>query len=207
MIRMAESAAIEGQAATLERNRAQEDRAVAGLRGGARSRGITAVPSGLAEEAAMRELRRLGYFRDLLLQGFESTAWPERATPTLRAERLALGIDLPELDTVALWSTRCGGGMLSIPFIEYILARIRESAARFAPVDLDGEIGDAIDQLDAILAWVTPAGGDLQELPRLGDVYLPELEVARLCSRGGLLDRILDSCQAGVLRAPHTAAR
>lgn len=191
MIQMTESTATRGRTTTIEPAQRQEDRARAAGRGA----------------SLMTELRRMAYFRDLFLQGFESTIWQDRAVPSLRDERLALGIELPELDTVALWSTRCGGDLVSIPFTEFILGRIRESAARFAPVDHDGEIGDGIDQLDAILAWITPAGGDVTSLPRLGDVYLPESEAARLSAPGGLLDRVLDSCRAGALRLPHAAAR
>src|SRR5574341_2325250 len=96
--------------------------------------------AGLDPATAMIHLRRLRYYRNLLTEAFESTVWPDRPAGTLRQERLALGIDRPELDVVALWSVRCGDGTVAIPFIEYILARAAEAASAFGVVDGHGQL-------------------------------------------------------------------
>jgi hypothetical protein len=167
-------------------------------------------PEGLDTAAAMVALRRLHFYRDLLSLGFEATVWPDRASRTLRAERRALGIDLPELDLVALWATRCGGGRVSIPFIEYLLARSRETAARFLAVDEDRAIACLIGRLDAVIAGIdadappSRAGMATKEvkppdLPRLGEVFILETEAVALCGQGGLVDRLLQVCEERLL--------
>jgi hypothetical protein len=163
---------------------------------------------GLDPGAAMLELRRMCYFRDLLNAGFESTIWPDRSSRTLRSERLALGIDLPELDAVGLWATRCGDGRVSIPFIEFLLARTRDGARRFARADRSGTIAALVQPLEEMLLGLTPPGRPAADLPRLEEVYLGEAEVARLCGAGGLVDRIVEQCQAiGLQSLPESDAR
>lgn len=154
-----------------------------------------AVPA-LDPGAAMLELRRMCYYRDLLQSGFESTIWPDRSSRTLRSERLALGIDLPELDAVGLWATRCGDGRVSIPFIEFLLARTRDAARRFARADRGGAVAGLLEPLDEMLLGMTPPGRPAADLPRLEEVYLGEAEVARLCGTAGLVDRLVEACQA-----------
>ena len=163
-------------------------------------RAAAAATPAFDSAAALAELRRLRYFRDLLLQGFESTVWPDRPRRTLRDERQALGIDHPELDAVALWSSRCGDGMVAIPFIEYILRRVKQSAGRFAPFDHDGEIAAALDRLEEDRTVISPSGDPVPALPRLGDVYVPEAVIARLCGFGGILDQVVDCCRSVMLR-------
>lgn len=151
--------------------------------------------------AAMLELRRMCYYRDLLMSGFESTIWPDRSSRTLRSERLALGIDLPELDAVGIWATRCGDGRVSIPFIEFLLARTRDAARRFARADRSGSVAGLLQPLDEALLSMTPPGRPAADLPRLEEVYLTEAEVARLCGNGGLVERLVEECQAIGLRS------
>lgn len=174
-----------------------------------------AIPEGLETGAAMVALRRLHFYRDLLRLGFEGTIWPDRASRTLRSERLALGIDLPELDLVALWATRCGDGRVAIPFIEYLLAKARETAARFLPVDQGREIAGHLDRLDAAIAGVSPGGvapagpgsdavststgARPDSLPRLGEVFILETDAVLLCGQGGIVDRLLQACEERIL--------
>lgn len=153
------------------------------------------VPEGLDIAAAMVALRRLQFHRDLLRLGFEGTIWPDRASRTLRSERLALGIDLPELDLVALWATRCGDGRVSIPFIEYLLARVRESAARFLPVDRDRAIAFRLGLLDEAIDGIGPGAAGRADLPRLDEVFIPEQEAVRLFGLGGVVDLLLRACE------------
>jgi len=174
-------------------------------RGATVSRRTAPAAAGPDLAAAAIQLRRLRYYRDLLLSGFESTIWPDRSGRTLRRERLALGIDLPELDAVAIWSVRCGDGTLAIPFIDYILARAREAAAHFALWDLDGTLRGGIEALDRAMAMtVTPAAP--ATLPRLEEVHVPEDAVAGLCGSGGILDRLVEACETLTLAAARHAA-
>ena len=156
---------------------------------------------GLDVAASMVALRRLHFYRDLLRLGFEGTIWPDRASRTLRSERLALGIDLPELDLVALWATRCGDGRVSIPFIEYLLARVREGAARFLPVDRDRAIAFRLGLLDEAIAAIRPGGPGQENLPRLDEVFIPENEAVRLFGLGGVVDVLLRVCEERCLSA------
>src|SRR3989441_7793524 len=55
-------------------------------------------------------VRRLRYFMDLLETGYRHALQPDPLPLSLRAERIALGIDVPELDTVPLWSVKRADG-------------------------------------------------------------------------------------------------
>lgn len=157
--------------------------------------------------AAMVALRRMGYFRDLLQAGYESTIWPDRSSRTLRSERLALGIDLPELDAVGIWATRCGDGRVSIPFIEFLLDCLRDSARLFARADAGGTVSTRLAPIDEVLMKMRPAGRPADALPRLEEVYLDESAVTRLCGSGGLVERLVEACEAlGLAALPETGA-
>jgi len=156
--------------------------------------------------AAAVQLRQLRYFRDLLALGLESTIWPDRSARTLRSERLALGIDLPELDAVAIWSMRCGDGTLAIPFADFILARARESAAWFEPWDQDGTLRRGLGRLEQALAGIAPPGRPVAALPRLEEVHLAESTVAGLFGSDGALDRLVEACETTLIGAGHRAA-
>ncbi|HEU4402575.1 MAG TPA: hypothetical protein VFT43_10770, partial [Candidatus Polarisedimenticolia bacterium] len=148
-------------------------------------------------------LRRLSYFRDLLVEGFRSARDLDLFSNSLRGERLALGIDLPELDAVGLWSARAGDGSLSIPFIEYILGQIVTVIDTFC-ADLDdrranGELLAERQALDEALHEANRGGPTALALPHLGDNFLPEPFLARLCVAGGLIDRTVEACR-GLLR-------
>jgi hypothetical protein len=159
------------------------------------------VPAGLDRAAAMVMLRRLQFYRDLLRLGFEGTIWPDRASRTLRGERQALGIDLPELDLVALWATRCGDGRVSIPFIEYLLAQAKDTAVRFLPADASGAIGIQLARLDEAIRTIVPGGVETTDLPRLDDLFLLEYDAVRLCGLGGVIDQLHHACEEACLDA------
>lgn len=145
---------------------------------------------------AAGQIKRLRYFRDLLLQGYRSAMEPGPRSGTLRSERLSIGIDLPELDAVSLWSTRRLDGSLSIAFIEYALTQARASLGalcRMAPPGPDrSELLQNRRALDRLLDEASFYGAGPQALPRLEDLFLPGGLVARLCGPGGLLGRIAD---------------
>lgn len=157
------------------------------------------TPAGLDMGVAMLALRRLHFHRDLLRLGFEGTVWPDRASRTLRNERLALGIDLPELDLVAVWATRCGDGRVSIPFIEYLLMQVRATAARFLAVDGERAIASQLGLVDAALEALAPGGPPADGLPRLEEVFITESEAVSLCGSGGLVDRLVARCEERLL--------
>jgi hypothetical protein len=166
---------------------------------------VTSHVEDLDVAAAAVQLRRLRYFRDLLVSGFESTIWPDRSGRTLRRERLALGIDLPELDAVAVWSVRCGDGTLAIPFIDYILEQALDAAGHFAPWDEGRGLGRGLERLERALVYVAPAGAPPAALPRLEEVHVPESLVAGLCGVGGALDHLVAACELITLTAVHLA--
>src|SRR2546428_4144244 len=73
------------------------------------------------------QVRRLRYFMDLLETGYRHALLPDPLPLSLRAERVALGIDVPELDTVPLWSVKRSDGAVAIPFVEFIVTQICRS--------------------------------------------------------------------------------
>jgi hypothetical protein len=152
-----------------------------------------AEPVGIDMGAAMQSLRRLHFYRDLLRLGFEGTIWPDRGSRTLRQERLALGIDLPELDLVAVWATRCGDGRVAIPFIEYLLTQVRATASRLRAT------ASQVALVDEALAALAPEGLPADGLPRLGELPIAETEAVRLCGAGGVIDRLVACCEERLL--------
>ena len=160
----------------------------------------TSEEAAIPASSAARETRRLRYYRNLLLQGYQSAMNVEPPAATLRTERIALGIDLPELDAVSSWSTRRKDGSVSIAFIEYALAQARgclDSLRRGAPQGPEkSELLRQVRALDRLLEEASFYGAGLSALPRLGDLFLPGGLVSRLCAPGGLLDRVVDCCEA-----------
>jgi hypothetical protein len=84
----------------------------------------SAAPWGQSDARLARSglaLRRLRYFHDLLTSAFTASQSADLTSGTLRTERIALAIDRPELDAVALWTARRDDGAVAIPFVEYLL--------------------------------------------------------------------------------------
>jgi hypothetical protein len=145
--------------------------------------------------------RRLKYFTDLLQTGYRHALRPDPLPRSLRAERIALGIDVPELDTVPLWSARRDDGAVSVPFIDFILVQIKETlealldGAGMPPRVRDGlracqrDLGEVLDLID-------PTARTRQSVPLLRDLYLPEAFLDDLCAPGGLLERQQELCGA-----------
>jgi hypothetical protein len=151
---------------------------------------------------AVRELRRLRYYRDLLAAGWRHASGSDEPYTTLRTERLALAIDLPELDAVALWSHRATDGSIALPFVEYLLSQLRLSTALLSAHD--GEIrrraGRPFRQLLRLLAQRRDLDAGHDALPRLGDVFLPADWLGRICAPSGLADQLVLACSPA--RAP-----
>ena len=138
------------------------------------------------------------YFRDLLEEGYRHALRPDEDPDTLRSRRVALGISLPELDLVPLWSRRAPDGSFSIPFIDFILAQFFDSLARIRE-----EVREA--RRPRAMLWGNPTNSGSRQgrevdgetpasLPILEDRFLPEAMLTRLCGPEGVLSRILRGC-------------
>jgi hypothetical protein len=152
------------------------------------------------------EIRCLRYFRDLLVSGYRAAlgldAFPGSS---LRGERLALGIDFAELDTVALWSCRRDDGTLAIPFVEFLLgqflATFETLTAELAEAASPEDWGRVVVALDAALSQASGGGRAAPTLPGLRDRFLPEPFLRDLCGPGGLLERTVSRCEELLFRA------
>jgi hypothetical protein len=145
------------------------------------------------------EVDRMRYFRDLLRAGRGAALHPGSGGETLRRDRIALRIPLPELDAVPLWSVRRADGMISIPFIEYIIGQVLASAQRIGRAAGLEEGEDALVEVRSLrraLVQVNSGGPEALLLPRLNDVYLPAVLVERLCGAGGILERMVSRAEA-----------
>ena len=145
--------------------------------------------------ALEEEVRRLNYYRGLLAAGYRSALTPGLTAETLRSERIALRIPFPELDAVPLWSARRSDGMISIPFIEFILGQMIASVDRLCrAMGTRKALGDLVESRPALrraLSEASRGGPEVVPLPRLSDIFLPPAFVDRLCREGGLLDRVV----------------
>jgi len=160
---------------------------------------------------AQLDLRRLRFFCNLLTLGYQRAVNITTDPCTPRPERIALGIDFPELDTVPLWSFRRPDGAVSIPFIEFLLGEIVATSGRLAmepflashPVT--GELIRLCRLLPETLPLLEPAGGAHQP-PRLVDVFVAESTLEEICGEQGLLERIARLCVPLSAAHPHTSA-
>jgi hypothetical protein len=149
---------------------------------------------------AAHEVARLRYFRDLLVEGYRTARTTDLPSNSLRAERVDLGIELPELDTVALWSTRRqDDGAIAIPFIEYILGRfvasLDEFCAQLQEWGTEAEMMEHTHALEQALGEANHGGAAALALPSLSENFLPEPFLERLCGPSGLLERALARCE------------
>jgi hypothetical protein len=170
---------------------------------------IPAFPS--LQTRARLQLHRMRYFRDLLAAGFRHALSPDPQSRSLRAERIALGIDLPELDTVPLWSVRREDGAISIPFIEFLLGQIGNAIDWFCAEpaltshEVAEELAAARRAITSLIAQASPQSEPASELPRLNDVYMSEGLLASLCGKNGFLNPVVDRCEAMLAQA-HPAS-
>jgi hypothetical protein len=148
-------------------------------------------------------VRRLHYFMDLLETGYRHALQPDPLPRSLRAERIALGVDVPELDTVPLWSVKRGDGAVAIPFVEFIVAEVCKILAAIA--DEAGLSGGAVGDdlllsraaLRRVLEQASPGSATAApNLPRLGDLFLPRELLEEICGPKGLLETIARQCEA-----------
>ena len=146
--------------------------------------------------------RRLRYFLDLLEEGYHQALRPDPLSRSMRVERIALGIDLPELDTVPLWSVRREDGAVSIPFIEFILWQAGETlqalcgAAEEEAAGSAQELRQSHQALSDALEAIRPGGQGSPSIPRHRDIFVAEALMRDLCGPSGLLGRIARQCDA-----------
>ncbi len=149
------------------------------------------------------QVRRVRYFMELLETGYRHALHPDPLPHSLRAERIALGIDLPELDTVPLWSVKRGDDSVAIPFVEFIVAEIRKALEAVAN---EAGVSGSAEGEDLVLARATlrrvleqASLGSVSvapELPRLGDIFLSRDLLEEVCGPEGLLGTIARQCEA-----------
>lgn len=163
------------------------------------------------------DLRPLRYFRDLLALGLSGALRPRSQVETLRGERIALGIDIPELDTVPLWAWRRSDGAISIPFLARILDEVltrteeafelcwaanangdglRGVARDIAKLRHDCEQADRSSSCEPTAPTAERSPGSQQ--------LLPYEDVVRICGPGGALSRLVEELQ--LVRAEALAA-
>jgi len=148
-------------------------------------------------------VRRLRYFIDLLESGYRYALLPDPLPLSQRAERIALGIDLPELDTVPLWSVTRADGAVAIPFVEFIVTQICRTLEAIADqAGLSGtaegeELVLARGTLRHILEQGSPGSATAApDLPRLGDIFLSRDLLEEICGPKRLLETIAGQCEA-----------
>jgi hypothetical protein len=164
-----------------------------------RDTGRTARTASVDPGLVAEDLERMRYFRNLLRSGRRAALQPGSEGETLRGDRIALRIPLPELDAVPLWSVRRADGMISIPFIEYILGQVLASALRIGRAAGREEGEDALVEVRSLrrsLLQVNSGGPEALLLPRLIDVYLPAVLVERICGADGILERVVTRAEA-----------
>ncbi len=169
---------------------------------GAATHGRVAVQGVTAHSMAELLVQRLRFYVDLLGAGYHLALTPDPLSRSLRAERIALGIDLPELDAVPLWSTRRQDGAICVPFVEFILGQIVDTLesllAEVAPPDLSAanEIEAVREAVAGALETMGAGGKPARLLPRLRDVFVPASTLEALCGPGGCLVTVVRLCEA-----------
>src|SRR5213594_316475 len=147
-------------------------------------------------------VRRLHYFMDLLETGYRHALQPDPLPRSLRADRIALGIDVPELDAVPLWSVKRRDGAVAIPFVEFIVTQISRTLEAIA--DDAGLSGSAAGEdlilargtLRRVLEQASPGSATAApDLPRLGDIFLSGEILDEVCGPKGLLQTIAGQCE------------
>ncbi len=162
-------------------------------------------------EVAVEALSRMRYFHDLLEQGYRHALQPGEDPDTLRTRRVALGISLPELDLVPLWSRRAQDGTFSIPFIDFLLDQFLESLERFRRSLREAPRARAMLRENPTSSgtnqWARAGHAAPTSLPILEDRFLSEAMLARLCGPRGVLDRILRRCEDTISEGGSASAR
>jgi hypothetical protein len=140
------------------------------------------------------DLSGLRYLRDLLGFGMKHALDPRLSIDTLRSQRLAAGIDLPELDVVPVWACQEPGGLVGLPFLELVLDEpVFDTCAH-----LTHEKGAQARATAREILWLRSelrARAESSAIP-VGPVqFLPLEDVERVCGRAGSVARLFDQLQ------------
>lgn len=146
------------------------------------------------------DLAPLRYLRDLLRLGVKHALDPRLSVDTLRTQRLAAGIELPELDTVPVWACSEASGRVGIPFLDLVLDEVlaRAESVFDTCAHLTRERGAqarvTAREIAALRARL--AARDGIDPSAVGPIrFLPIEDVERVCGRAGSVARLLDQLQ------------
>lgn len=156
-------------------------------------------------ERMQSQIDRMEYFRKLLQAACGAPLDSSHEPQSLRADRLSVGVDFPELDTVPHWTEVTDDGRISIPFLEFILTGIDAELCCFSRhPELGAEDLKKIQRvhtsLSGILREVTPAGEPSDGLPRLREVFVDPNKLIPVCEENGLLHQAIAACRKGCER-------
>jgi len=122
--------------------------------------GETGLSRSAAVNAALAANDRVKYLLSLLQMAAEHADSPGQTPALLKQERIACGIDETGLDDVIAAATRQGAAYL-MPGIASVLVRIRRDLTTMAAPVIDANAPHFRARLDAILAAMPAAEGDL----------------------------------------------
>lgn len=146
------------------------------------------------------DLAPMRYLRDLLRLGVKHAIDPRPTADTLRAQRLAAGVELPELDTVPVWACSEANGRVGIPFLDLVLDEVlaRAEIVFDTCAHLTRERGAqarvAAREIAALRARLASREGT--DPSPVGPIrFVPLEDVERVCGRAGSVARLLDQLQ------------
>lgn len=146
------------------------------------------------------DLAPMRYLRDLLRLGVKHAIDPRLTVDTLRTQRLAAGVDLPELDTVPIWACCEATGRVGIPFLDLVLDEVlsRAEVVFDTCAHLTRERGAQARLTAREIAvlrarLVSREGTDPSPVGPIR--FLPVEDVERVCGRAGSVARLLDQLQ------------
>ena len=162
---------------------------------------LTAPMHSIAE----MHFHRLRYFVDLIAIAYRQAVQPDPMPRSLRGERIALGIDVPELDTVPLWSVRRDDGGVAVPCVEFMLDQAHRSLEIVCREEEqvvrqhETLVEDCQLTLKRALLTVRSSEGAGASAPQIKDVFLPGGLLDELCMPGGVLEKILRICESALV--------
>lgn len=142
---------------------------------------------------------RIGFFRDLLARALAHARGDRDGAETLRRERLELGIDRPELDTVPLWASRRWDGRVEIPWLGSVASELSLALDALRP-EAGSEAARRVEQVRSVLRSWEGAAADARD--GVDVVAVPERLLVELSGPQGLLAELV-----GELRGQVGSAR
>ncbi len=122
--------------------------------------GETDLQPAASLNAALAANDRLKYAFSLLQMALLHAARPEQSAPSLKRERLACGVDDPDLDAITA-EARLDGSQCRIPHAGSILARIAADLRTMAAPILNAGPDGVAERMEGLLQALPTATGDL----------------------------------------------